>query len=182
MADKFGFGAPKMQVGINQDYPGFQTSSLGTRLLPPGLPVDGFNYGFGEIVKIVANYEKAYSFRALTTADTAEALAVVFRDQVGGTVYNDEIISSAKRNVACSLWLLNEDQYGGVVVPAGEAIADGGAIFVGLGTGGKVAGAVYATADGAHTVALTGFVAVGNSYAPSTTSALAVKIAKKLDI
>lgn len=184
MADKFGFGLPSMIVKSKGHFPGQQYSVLGPRLVVPGVPASGYAYGFGEIVKIADNHEGAYSFRAVTTSDTAVALAVVMRDIAGGIAYDDNVVEKAKSQVAVSLFLLNEEQHGAIVVPCGASasIVVGGAVHIGLGTGGKVAGAVYGASDSTHTVALTGYEFKTLPFAPSDTSALAVAIGKKLDI
>lgn len=187
MADKFGLGKPSAIVKSKGHFPGQQYGTLATRLVVPGVPVANFNYGFGEIVKIVDNHEGTYSFRALTTDDTAVSLAVVMRDIVGGTAYDENVISKAKPNVAVSLWLLSEEQYGAIAVPCASitSVTVGGSVFVGLGTNGTVAGAVYGAAQGAagvDSVALTGYTFRELPYQPSDTNAYAVIIGKKLDI
>lgn len=187
MADKFGLGKPSAIVKSIGNFPGQQYGVLTTRAVVPGVPVANFNYGFGEIVKIVDNHEGTYSFRALTTDDTKASLAVVMRDIVGGTSYNENVISKAKTNVAVSLWLLSDEQYGAIAVPCASitSVTVGGSVFVGLGTGSTVAGAVYGVAQGASgvdSVALTGFTFKELPYQPSDTNAYAVIIGKKLDI
>ena len=184
MADKFGFGRPSAIVKSLGHFPGQQYSALGPALVIPGIPASGYAYGFGEIVKIVDNHEGTYSFRAVTTSDTAVALAVVKRDIVGGNDPEAEVIAKAKSHVAVSLFLLSEEQHASITVPCGASasIAVGSAVHIGLGTGGKVAGAVYGASDSTHTVALTGFEFKTLPFKPSETNALAVVIGKKLDI
>lgn len=187
MADKFGLGKPSAIVKSKGHFPGQQYGVLTSREVVPGVPVANFNYGFGEIVKIVDNYNGAYSFRALKANDTKAALAVVMRDIVGGKSYDDNVISNAKSNVAVSLWLLSDEQYGAIAVPCASitSVTVGGAVYIGLGTGTTVAGAVYGAAQGASgadSVELTGYTFRELPFQPSDTNAYAVIIGKKLDI
>lgn len=184
MADKFGFGKPSAIVKALGHFPGQVYSVLGPQLIVPGVPASGYAYGFGEIIKIADNHEGTYSFRAVTTSDTTVALAVVKRDMVGGNDPDENVISKAKSHVAVSLFLLSEEQHGSIAVPCGASasIAVGGAVHLGLGTGGKVAGAVYGASDTVNTVAITGYEFKTLPYKPSDTDALAVVIGKKLDI
>lgn len=187
MADKFGLGLPSAIVKSKGHFPGQQYGVLATRLVVPGLPASNYAYGFGEIVKIVDDKDGAYTFRAVTADDTTVALAVVMRDIVGGTVYDENVVSKAKSNVAASLFLLNEEQYGAIAVPCASttSVVVGGAVYVGLGTGTTVAGSTYGAAQGAagvDSVALTGYTFRELPYKPSDTNAYAVIIGRKLDI
>lgn len=184
MADKFGLGKPSTIVKALGHFPGQIYSVLGPTLQVPGVPASAYAYGFGEIVKIVDNHEGAYSFRAVTTSDTAVALAVVKRDQVGGTDPEANVISKAKSHLGVSLFLLSEEQHASIAVPCGSAtsVAVGSQVYVGLGTNGKVAGSTYGASDSTHTLTLTGYEFKTLPFKPSDTDALVVIIGKKLDI
>lgn len=192
MADKFGFGNGSAIVKRLGHFPGQQYGALGTRLVVPGLNTDStydteYQYGFGEIVKVLEGKDGAYQYRPMITADNANKLAVIMRDIVGGSVLEDGPIAYGKRNVPVSLWLLEEEQYGAIAVPCAAiaSVAVGGTPYVGLGTNGTTAGSVYGAAQGiagADSVALTGFEFKTLPYQPSDTAAYAVIIGKKLDI
>ena len=193
MADKFGFGNVSPIVKSIGHFPGQQYSVLGPRLVVPGLNTDSsydteYQYGFGEIVKILNYKEGAYQFRPMITGDNATMLAVIMRDMVGGvSPLTEGPIPYGKSNVPVSLYLLSEEQHSAISVPCASitAIAVGGTPYVGLGTNGTVAGSVYGAAQGiagADSVALTGFEFKTLPYKPSDTSAYAVIIGKKLDI
>jgi len=192
MADKFGMGGVSPILKGNGHFPGQQIKVLGPRLVIPGLNTHSsydteYQYAFGEIVKILDSKDGVYQFRPMITADNANSLAVIMRDTVGQSTLEDGLIAYGKRNVATSLFLLSSDQHGSIAVPCASAtsVAVGGTPYVGLGTNGTVAGAVYGAAQGsggADSVALTGYEFKGLPYAPSTTTALAVEIGKKLDV
>lgn len=192
MADKFGFGNGSAIVKRMGHFPGQQYGALDTRLVVPGLNTNAtydteYQYGFGEIVKVLDGKDGAYQFRPMITADTATKLAVIMRDIVGGNLLQDGPIPYGKSNVPVSLWLLEEEQYGAIAVPCAAiaSVAVGGTPYVGLGTNGTTAGSVYGAAQGvggADSVALTGFEFKTLPYKPSDTAAYAVIIGKKLDI
>ena len=187
MADKFGFGAVSPILKSLGHYPGQQYSTLATRIVVPGLETtnDYANYvfTFGEIVKF-SYREGVYIVRPIADGDTTSAsTAVIMRDVVGGTSYNEDIIVGPKRTVPFSLFVLNKEQYGAIaVVCSGTAsVAVGGTPYIGLGTGTTVAGTVYGAAQGAagiDTLALTGFEFKTLPYEPSSTSAKAVIIGR----
>lgn len=187
MADKFGFGAVSPILKSLGHYPGQQYSALATRIVVPGLETtnDYANYvfTFGEIIKFYYR-EATYRVRpiASTDADTNN-IAVIMRDVVGGTSYNEDIIVGPKRNVPFSLFVLNKEQYGAIaVVCSGTAsVAVGGTPYIGLGTNGTVAGTVYGAAQGAagaDSLALTGWEFKTLPYEPSSTTAKAVVIGR----
>jgi len=192
MADKFGLGSGSMIVKRNGHFPGQQYSVLGGRLVIPGLNTHStydteWQYGFGEIVKILDYKDGAYQFRPMITGDDATQLAVIMRDIVGGATVTDGPIPYGKSNVPVSLYLLSEEQHGAMTVPCAAiaSVAVGGTPYVGLGTNGTTAGSVYGAAQGsggADSVALTGYEFKTLPFQPSDTSAYAVVIGKKLDI
>ena len=192
MADKFGFGGVSMIVKKLGHWPGQQYSVLGPRIVVPGLNTDTtydteYQYGFGEIVKVLEYKEGAYQFRPMITEDTAAKCAVIMRDIVGASVTTGGPIPYGKSNVPVSLFLLSDEQYALIPVPCALAtsVAVGGTPYIGLGTNGTTAGSVYGAAQGASgvdSIVLTGWEFKTLTYKPSDTSALAVIIGKKLDI
>lgn len=193
MADKFGFGKGSAIVKRNGHFPGQQYGALGPRIVVPGLNTNStydteWQYGFGEIVKILDFKDGAYQFRPMITGDNATQLAVIMRDTVGGVSPLEQgPIPYGKSNVPVSLYLLSEEQHGPIAVPCAAiaSVAVGGTPYVGLGTNGTVAGSVYGAAQGgggADSVALTGYEFKSLPYKPSDTNAYAVIIGKKLDI
>ena len=192
MADKFGFGNGSVIVKSLGHFPGQQYSTLGPRLVVPGLNTNStydteWQYGFGEIVKVLDYKDGAYQFRPMITGDNANQLAVIMRDIVGGSSVEAGPIPYGKSNVPVSLYLLSEEQHGAIAVPCAAiaSVAVGGTPYVGLGTNDTVAGSVYGAAQGgggADSVALTGYEFKTLPYKPSDTDAYAVIIGKKLDI
>jgi hypothetical protein len=192
MADKFGFGKVSMLVkGIGQ-WPGQQYSVLGVRKVVPGLNTNTtydteYQYGFGEIVKVLEYKDGAYHFRPMITGDSAASCAVIMRDIVGGQSVAAGPIPYGKSNVPVSLFLLSADQYGSICVPCASitSIAVGGTPYIGLGTGTTTAGSVYGAAQGdagVDSIALTGWEFKELPHKPSDTTAYAAIIGKKLDI
>lgn len=183
MANKFGFGSIGTRVKSNGKFPGMQNNTFGQFLHAPALVVEtGAQVEMGEIVALVGDTPTNYTVRSLAAGDTATTkTALILRDTVGQNVIEDGIIYSAKRNVAYSIALLNEQNNIEYVVPYDGlgTVSIGDPVFIGLGTNSTVAGSTYeATATGR--IALTGYVYTKLPHKPSDNDALAITIGRKV--
>lgn len=188
MADKFGFGGVSPILKSKGHYPGQQYSAIGERLVIPGLSTSSdflnYDFTFGEIVKVHRYDTPAYEIAPIDdSVDAVANLAVIMRDVVGGTAYNEDIIPRPKRNVPLSLFLLNPEQYGSIAVVCSDdaGLLVNGTPHLGLGTGGTVAGTVYGAPQGAlgvDTLEMEGWEFKTLAYEPSLTRAKAVIIGR----
>jgi len=184
-ADKFGFTSSYGIVKANGHLPGQIYGVLGVKIAVPAQldpAEEEYTFGFGEIVAVVKDSKGAYLIRPIKTTDTSlpNMLAVIERNVVGGTDVGEGKIDSAKHNVAYSIWLLADIQYGSIVVPFKDTASavTGGQAYLGNGLGGTTAGTVYASA-GTGKVAITGWKFVDEEFAPTRSDALAVAIAQR---
>ena len=183
--DKFGFSSSYGIVKANGHFPGQIYGVLGVKIAVPAQidpTEEPYTFGFGEIVAIVKDSKGAYLIRPIKTSDTSlpSMLGVIERNVVGGTDVSGGKIDDLKDNVAYSVWLLADIQYGKIVVPFKDTTSAviGGQVYLGNGLGGTVAGAVYAS-SGTGKVAITGWKFDDEEFEPSFSSAKAVAIAQR---
>lgn len=147
---------------------------------------DSHVYEYGEVVEIVGDTRTNYVVQAVTddTAATAN-LGIILRQRDGKTDIKGGLLEKGERNVALSVWVIRDNK-GSVAVPilGGLALVEkGGAVHLGTGLQGTIAGAVYGeevSNDG--TVELTGIIMRGLPTKPYTntdigTVAIGVKVA-----
>jgi hypothetical protein len=137
----------------------------------------------GEVVEIVSSTNKGYNVRRAAATTTAANAAIILRDVMGVRTIQEGVFEDYVPGTPMTCIPVSAPAGWSVVVPvvAGEVPVVGTPVFVGLGTGGTVAGGVYDAAQGAggvDSVQLTDWVFQSVSFRPTASNSIAVVIAK----
>lgn len=157
---KFVYGSLPRTLKQKGYLPGHITSAFGPRYVAPGILKTGTDaVEFGEFVELESNTSKSYIVKIVDSGTTAAQLGVVVRDVVGGALLttdegDNNIIAYPKKNVPLSIFAQTAGNKGKIVaiLAPSQTPAVGGQVFVGKGTGGTVAGALYTAAQGSEGV------------------------------
>lgn len=153
---KFVYGALPRTIKAKGYLPGHITSAFGPRYVAAGILKTGTTpVEFGEFVELESNTSKSYIAKVVDADTTAAQLGVVVRDVVGNSLLtNDEgdnnIVAFPKKNVPLSVFAQTAGNKGKIVgiLAESQTPAVGGAVFVGKGTNGTVAGVLYTAEQG----------------------------------
>lgn len=109
------------------------------------------NIEFGEPVEITVENQKGIGVKRATSSLTAATLAFVIRDVVSVRSMDDKIAEKPSPDQPFTVVKASSPTGWdfAVALAASQTPAAGGKVYIGLGTGSTVVGAVYATAQGA---------------------------------
>lgn len=164
--------------------PGTLVGAWGVRLIAQAFKGSD-DIEFGEVVELAQTEAgKAYTISRVDGSTVASKLGVIVRDVVGATFIGAGIVEAPKDSVPVSVMPFGAETHFPVVVPlaGSQTPAVGGKVYIGLGTGSTVAGAVYATAQGAGGVDSidSGWVFGSLKFKPTTSTGECAVIAKAL--
>lgn len=157
---KFVYGALPRTIKAKGYLPGHITSAFGPRYVAAGILKTGTDaVEFGEFVELESNTSKSYIVKTVVAGTTADKLGVVVRDVVGHALLttdegDNNIVAFPKKNVPLSIFAQtagNKGKIVGILAPSQTPVV-GNQVFVGKGTGGTVAGAIYTSAQGSEGV------------------------------
>lgn len=136
----------------------------------------------GEVVEIVKSTDKGYIVKRATSSLTAATAAIVLRDVMGVNTIQAGVFEEYAAGKIMTVVPASAPQGWSIVVPvvAGQTPAVGGTVYIGLGSGTSVLGAVYAAAQGggSDTVVLTDWTFATTSFTPTTDASIAAVIQK----
>jgi len=131
--------------------PGTYTVAHGVQYGEGAFDADAtYNLEFGEPVEIASENQKAVGVKRATSSLTAATLAFVVRDIVGVRSITSGVAEAPASNVPLTIVKASAPHSFAICVPLAASVtaAAGGSVYIGLGSGSTVAGAVYAAAQG----------------------------------
>jgi|GEM_PF-2357015 len=137
----------------------------------------------GEIVEIVNSTTKGYSVKRATSSLTAVKAAIVVRDIMGVNIIDEGLFEEYAPGKPMTVVPATAESGWTITVPivAGQTPALGGKVYVGLGTNGSIAGAIYAEeqgTDGVDSIELTDWTFASTSFTPTGSDSIAAVIQK----
>lgn len=183
MVSKFGYKGIGFYVNSSLDA-GTQYSNFGEELIRPALfeGLTDYVYEFGEIVEIVGDTKTNYLVKPIDATTTPDGnFGVIMKEVTGGTKIREGRVTNGVSNVALNLWDLQLNTAKIVVSLQGtEEVTLGGAVYLGNGTNGTKAGAIYPEAIENGTIEIEGLSIQSGTMKPSTTAIRTVAIGKGL--
>lgn len=183
MPSKFGYKGIGFYVNGAIDA-GKQYSNFGEELIRPAFFEDTltYDYEFGEIVEIIGDTRTNYLVKPIDgdTLPTAN-LGVIMWEVTGGTSIREGRVTKGVSNVVLNVWDLQLNTAKVVVSLQGtEAVTIGGAVHLGNGTNGTLAGALYPAEITGGTIEIEALELASGSMLPSTTAIRTIAIGKGL--
>ena len=181
---KFGFKGVGWRIIGSNKFPGQQGDYQTVPIISPALFEEGTTYQheFGEIVEIIGNAGTNLIIKPIDEDTAATAKLGVIMTSITGTpdVYDGLVLKNGY-NVVVNLWVLNINQTGTIAVALQGATepAIGGAVYLGNGEAGTIAGTVYASAVTGGTLAITNLEFASKQMTPSESTAKSVLIKVK---
>lgn len=131
--------------------PGTYVTAQGVQYGQGAFDADSTNdLEFGEPVEITAENAKGIGVKRVTSSITSSTLAFVIRDIVGVRTIASGVAEKPSNDQNMSVVKASTPNTWDFVVPlaASQTPSVGGTVYIGKGTNGTVAGAVYASAQG----------------------------------
>jgi len=136
----------------------------------------------GEPVEIVGSTDKGYNVKRATSSITEATGGIILRDVMGVNAIQEGVFEEYLPGKAMSFLPFSAPVGWSVAVPVviGQTPAVGGVVYIGLGTGSSVLGAVYAAAQGggSDTLALTNWKFASAKFTPTTSTSLCAIITR----